>query len=54
LERTIIAYSLMAILVAAGIAIGLYLRRNSRERSIARQRAREKFMRKERTAAAKS
>ena len=45
MERTLIAYFLMALLIAAGIGIGLYLRHNSYQLSLRRQRAREKFQR---------
>ena len=45
MERTIIAYILMALLIAGGIGLGLYLRRNSRSRVLRRDRAREKFQR---------
>jgi hypothetical protein len=49
MERTLIAYILMALLIAAGIGMGLHLRRNSRERSIRRRRARVSFQREVRT-----
>lgn len=48
MERTIIAYLLMAALIAAGIGIGLYLRHNSRERSYRRRIVRENFQRESR------
>lgn len=51
MERTLIAYSLMALLVVAGVVIGLYLRRSSRELTLRRQRAREKFQRQATTLA---
>ena len=51
MERTIFAYGLMALLVAAGIFIGLYLRRNSRELSMRRQIVRQKFQREARAMA---
>ena len=50
-ERTIIAYVLMAILVAAGIGVGLYLRHNSRERVIRRHAARKQSARQARSVA---
>jgi hypothetical protein len=52
MERTVIAYTLMALLIVAGIGIGLFLRRNSRERSLRRRLAREKFQREARAQAA--
>ncbi len=45
MERTIIAYMLMALLIAGGVALGFYLRRNSRDRVLRRDRARAKFQR---------
>jgi hypothetical protein len=41
----------MALLVLAGVVIGLYLRHNSRERSMQRRLARAKSQRKARTVA---
>jgi len=46
--RLIIAYSLIAIMVLAGIAWVAYARHNTRDRRIARQRLRETAARKER------
>lgn len=48
MERTLLAYSLMAFLIMAGIVIGIFLRRSSRELSVRRQRARQKFQRQAR------
>lgn len=45
MTRTLIAYGLMALLIAAGLGFGLYLRRNSRERWYRRLRDREKLKR---------
>ena len=45
MERTIFAFSLMAVLALAGLWIGVHLRRNSRERFTQRQLAREKLQR---------
>lgn len=45
MERTIIAFSVMTLLVLAGLWIGVHLRRNSRERFTQRRLAREKFQR---------
>lgn len=42
MERTIIAFALMALLLVAGIAVGLYLRHNSRARTILRDAARDR------------
>lgn len=52
MERTIIAFSLMAVLVFAGIWIGVHLRRNSRERLEQRRQARGKFQRQAKAIAA--
>lgn len=51
MERTIFAYSLMALFVVAGLIIGLHLRHNSRERSLQREIARQKFQRQARAVA---
>ena len=45
MTRTIVAYGLMAVLIAAGLGIGLWLRRNSRERWYRRLRDRERSQR---------
>ena len=54
MERTIIAYSLMAFLIAASVLIGLHLRRNSRERLMLRDEARGRARREAKAAAARS
>jgi ABC-type bacteriocin/lantibiotic exporter with double-glycine peptidase domain len=51
MERTIIAFSLMALLVLAGLWIGIHLRRNSRQRFEQRRQARGKFQRQARAVA---
>lgn len=50
--RTLIAYSLILLLVAAGIAAIIFLRHNSYDRKIARQRAREQIRQDKRNDAA--
>ncbi len=45
MERTLIAFILMALLVAAGIGFGLYLRHNSNARSYRRGLARDQARR---------
>lgn len=45
MDRTVIAFMLMALLVGAGVGFGLYLSHNSRNRSIRRERARDKLRR---------
>lgn len=51
MERTIIAFSLMALLVLASVLIGLSLRRHSRQRFAQRRHARSKFQREARAVA---
>lgn len=45
MQQTLIAFSLMALVVVAGVVIGFYLRHNVLERSIRRGIARENFQR---------
>jgi hypothetical protein len=54
MERTLVAYCLMAFLILAGGFIGLHLRRNSRQRWLNRQRARQTARRQAKAAAARS
>lgn len=46
MDRTFVAYLLIALLVAAGVALAIYLRHNTRERVQKRERSRDRASRK--------
>lgn len=53
MDRQLIAYFLIALILAGAVGIALYLRHHDRGRTIARQRARDKIRREARSEAAK-